>query len=209
MASVADLLRAFQQTVAGLGPAGWVLYVLVYAACCVLFVPASILTLGAGAIYGLPLGVAVVAAGATIGATLSFLLARGALRKRIEKMTAKNPKFSALDRAVGKEGAKIVFLVRLSPVFPFTWINYAFGLTAIRPLPYVAATFIGMLPWVVAYTWLGTAAATAAGGEADTTRRVLQIGGALIALAVTFFVARLATKAIREAGVSTGSQEDG
>jgi len=201
VASAADLLRSFQQAMAGLGPAGWLLYVAVYAASCVLFLPASILTLGAGAIYGLPLGVAIVVAGATLGAFLSFVLGRGVLRKRIEAMATRNPRFAALDRAIGREGAKIVFLVRLSPLFPFTWSNYAFGLTAVRPIPYTVATFLGMLPGVVAYTWLGTAAAAAASSEATATRRALQIGGALAALAVTLFVARLATKAIREAGL--------
>jgi uncharacterized membrane protein YdjX (TVP38/TMEM64 family) len=199
--SIADLLRSFQQTVVGLGPLGWVVYALVYAACCVLFVPASILTLGAGAIYGLPLGFAIVLTGATLGATASFLLARGALRKWVLEMTSKNPGFRALDRAIAREGAKIVFLVRLSPLFPFTYVNYAFGLTGVKTLPYVAATAIGMIPGGLAYVWLGTAAATAAGAhEADATKKALQIGGAVIALLVTFFVARLATKAIREAG---------
>jgi len=136
---VQELLHNFQSWVVGLGPLGWVLYALVYAVCCVLFVPASILTLGAGALYGLGTGTAVVLAGATLGATLSFLLAKSVLRKRIEKMTAGNAKFQALDRAIGKEGAKIVFLVRLAPVFPFTYINYAFGLTGVRTLPYVVA----------------------------------------------------------------------
>ena len=105
-----ELLRSFQTWVVGLGPAGWVLYALVYAVCCVLFVPASILTLGAGALYGLGTGTAIVLAGATLGATLSFLLAKSVLRKRIEKMTAGNAKFAALDRAIAKDGAKIVFL---------------------------------------------------------------------------------------------------
>ncbi len=203
MVSIADLLRSFQQAVVGLGPAGWVLYALVYAVCCVLFVPGSILTLGAGAIYGLPLGFAIVLTGASLGATLSFLLARGALRKKVEKMTAGNPGFRALDRAIAREGAKIVFLVRLSPLFPFTYVNYAFGLTGVRTLPYVLATVVGMIPGGIAYVWLGTAAATAAGShEADATRKALQVGGALTALAVTFFVARLATRAVREAGAA-------
>ena len=78
-----ELLHSFQCWVIGLGPLGWVLYALVYAVCCVIFVPASILTLGAGALYGLWTGTAVVLAGATLGATLSFLLAKSVLRKRI------------------------------------------------------------------------------------------------------------------------------
>jgi uncharacterized membrane protein YdjX (TVP38/TMEM64 family) len=198
---VQELLRSFQGWVTGLGPLGWVLYALVYAVCCVLFVPGSILTLGAGALYGLWTGTAIVLAGATLGATLSFLLAKSVLRKKIERMTAGNAKFAALDRAIAKEGAKIVFLIRLSPVFPFTYINYAFGLTGVGTAPYVLASFVGMIPGTFAYVYLGSAAAGAASGEANTTKKIVQIVGAAVALAVTIFVARVATKAIRTAGV--------
>jgi uncharacterized membrane protein YdjX (TVP38/TMEM64 family) len=202
---VQELLRNFQGWVTGLGPVGWVLYAAVYAVCCVLFVPASVLTLGAGAIYGLWKGTAIVLAGAILGATLSFLLAKSVLRKKIERMTTGNAKFAALDRAIAKEGAKIVFLVRLSPVFPFTYINYAFGLTGVRTLPYVLASFFGMIPGTFAYVYLGSAAAGAASGEADTTKKFVQIAGAAVALAVTIFVARVATKAIKTAGVAAES----
>lgn len=201
---VAEWLRQFQGWVRGLGPAGYLLYALVYAACVVLFVPASILTLGAGAIYGVGVGVGVVLVGAILGATLAFLLARTLLRARVERMTEGNPRFRALDRAIAKEGAKIVFLVRLAPIFPFTYINYAFGLTGVQTVPYVLASATGMIPGTFAYVYLGSAAAGAAGaaaGDADVTRTIVQVVGAVAALVVTVFVARLATRAIRSAGV--------
>ena len=120
-------------------------------------------------------------------------------------MTAGSAKFQALDRAIGKEGAKIVFLVRLAPVFPFTYINYAFGLTGVKTLPYIVASFFGMIPGTFAYVYLGSAAAGAASGEADTTKKVVQIAGAVVALVVTIFVARVAMKAIKSAGVAEES----
>ena len=198
---VGEWLAQFQAWVTGLGPLGYLLYALVYAVCCVLFVPASVLTLGAGAIYGVARGAGVVLVGATLGATLSFLLARTVLRAKVEGMTAGNARFRALDRAIGKEGAKIVFLVRLAPVFPFTYINYAFGLTGVRTAPYVLASFFGMIPGTFAYVYLGSAAANAAAGEMDATRKIIQIAGAVVALIVTIFVARVATRAIKQAGV--------
>lgn len=202
MLPVGDWLVAFQEYVRGLGPVGWALYAGMYAVCVVLFVPASVLTLGAGAIYGLTIGVGVVLVGASVGATLAFLLARTLARARVEKMTEGNARFEALDRAIAKEGAKIVFLVRLAPVFPFTYINYAFGLTGIETLGYVVATVVGMIPGTFAYVYVGTAAAGAAtAGGADQAQTVVQILGAVAALVVTIFVARLATRAIREAGV--------
>src|SRR5258708_17774548 len=143
---VANWLRDFQTYVRGLGAIGYVVYIVVYAVCVVAFVPASILTLGAGAIFGFVGGVIVVIIGATLGATLSFLLARTVMRKRIEAMTARSAKFRALDRAIAAEGTKIVVLCRLAVVFPFTYINYSFGLTAISLRQYVLATFFGILP---------------------------------------------------------------
>src|SRR5262245_37907222 len=198
---VTDWLVAFQAYVRDLGPAGYALYAVVYAICVVLFVPASILTLGAGAIYGLATGVAVVLVGASLGATLTFLLARGLLRERVERMTEGNATFRALDRAIAREGAKIVFLVRLAPVFPFTYINYAFGLTGVKTLSYVVATVIGMIPGTFAYVYLGAAAADAASGGTGSTELAIRVVGAVVAIGVTVFVARLATRAIRSAGV--------
>jgi len=198
---VAEWLRQFQAYIRGVGPIGYVIYALVYAVCVVFFVPASILTLGAGAIFGVVAGTLVVIAGATLGATLAFLLAKTVLRHRIEAMTAKNPKFRALDRAIAREGAKIVLLIRLAPVFPFTYINYAFGLTGIRLLPYVVATFLGMIPASFAFVYLGSAAATAATGGAQTARLAIQIAGAVVALIASLFVARVATRAVKRAGV--------
>lgn len=197
---VAEWLTAFREFVRGLGPTGYALYAAVYAVCVVLFVPASILTAGAGAIYGLWVGVAVVLVGATLGATAAFLLARSLLRERIERMTEGNVKFRALDRAIAREGAKIVFLVRLAPVFPFTYINYAFGLTGVATLPYVLASFVGMIPGTFAYVYFGSAVAATA-GDRSAAQWAVWILGAAAALAVTIFVARLATRAIREAGV--------
>jgi len=202
-----EWLRALQAYVKGLGAIGWIVYALVYALCCVLFVPASLLTLGAGAIFGLVEGTIVVVVGATLGALSSFLLARTVLRGRIETMTAANPKFRALDRAIGKEGAKIVLLIRLAPVFPFTYINYAFGLTGVKTLPYTLATMFGIIPATFAFVYLGSSGAAAAAGTTDTTRTIINIVGALLALLATIFVARVATRAIRRAGLDDGASD--
>ncbi len=198
---VANWLRDFQTYVRGLGAIGYVVYIVVYAVCVVAFVPASILTLGAGAIFGFVGGVIVVIIGATLGATLSFLLARTVMRKRVEAMTAKNAKFRALDRAIARDGTKIVFLVRLAVVFPFTWLNYVFGLTAIPLWSYVAATFIGIIPATAAFVFVSSAATTAATKHASLITKTVYIAGGVIALAVSVFIGRIATRAIKRAGV--------
>lgn len=199
---VTEWLKQFQTYIRGVGPIGYVIYALVYAACCILFVPASVLTLGAGAIFGLVSGTIVVVLGATLGAVISFFLARTVMRKKVEGMTKGNKKFEALDRAISKEGAKIVFLIRLAPVFPFTYINYAFGLTGVKTLPFTLATLVGIIPGTFAYIYIGHAAATAAAGGSSHTKTIVQIVGAVVALLVTIFVARVATKAIKKAGVT-------
>jgi uncharacterized membrane protein YdjX (TVP38/TMEM64 family) len=198
MLPLAEWISQFQTWVRGIGPIGYVVYVLAYAVCCVLLIPALALTLGAGAIFGFAAGSIVVIAGATLGATLAFVLARTVLRQRVERMTQNNAKFRALDRAITNEGTKILWLVRLSGFPPFTWVNYAFGLTGVRIVPYILITFFGIIPGTLAFTWAGTAGAAALTGEGN--RIVLGVT-AVGAILVAVFVGRIALRAIRRAGV--------
>ena len=186
-------MQQFIDYVRGLGAVGYIVYTLGYAIIG-LFVPASVLTIGAGALFGVVGGTIVVMIGATLTATIAFLLARTILRKRVERMVAKNPKFAAVDRAIAREGSKIVVLVRLAAVFPFLFMNYAFGLTGIDTLRYVAATFIGILPGAIAFVYLGAAGAAAA--TASRTKTIITIIGAVIALGVSIYVGRIAKRAL-------------
>ena len=186
-------MQQFIDYVRGLGVLGYVVYTLGYAVIG-LFVPASVLTIGAGALFGVIGGTIVVAIGATLTATLAFILARTVLRKRIERWVAKNSKFVAIDRAIAREGSKIVVLVRLAAVFPFLFVNYAFGLTGIRLAPYVVATFIGILPGAVAFVYLGAAGAAAA--TQTRTKTIFTIAGVAMAFAVSIYVGRIAKRAL-------------
>ena len=147
-------LDRFVTWVDGLGALGPAVFILGYVAATVAFIPGSVLTLAAGAIFGLGPGVVYVMVGATAGASLAFLLARSVAREAIAQRLAGNPRFAAIDRAVGREGLKIVLLLRLSPVFPFNLLNYGLGLTNVRFRDYVAAS-IGMLPGSFLYTYSG------------------------------------------------------
>lgn len=196
-----EWIASFQKWVQSVGPIGYVVYILVYMAFCVFGIPASPLTIGAGAIFGFVNGTIVVVIGATLGATLSFLLARTVMRKKIEAMTAKNAKFRALDKAITREGGRIVFLVRLSPVFPFAYINFAFGLTGVRTLSYIVATFLGIIPVTAAFVYISATAAQAASTDMSSTRLAINIIGGVLAVIVTVFVTRVATRAIKRAGV--------
>ena len=196
-----DWIATFQAWVKEIGPIGYLVYVLVYMLFCVLGIPASPLTIGAGAIFGFAKGTIVVILGATLGATLSFLLARTVMRRRIEAITATNAKFLALDRAITREGGRIVFLVRLAPVFPFAYVNFAFGLTGVRLLSYVVATFFGIIPVTLAFVYISATAAQAASADMSNARVAINIIGGVLAIVATAFVTRVATRAIKKAGV--------
>ncbi|HEY0140055.1 MAG TPA: VTT domain-containing protein [Thermoanaerobaculia bacterium] len=201
---VAEWLEQFKGWVQGVGTIGYVLYALVYVVCCVLLIPAIALTLGAGAIFGFAAGSVIVVTGATLGAAAAFLLARTVLRHKVEKMTEGNAKFRALDRAIAAEGTKILWLVRLSGFPPFTWVNYAFGLTGVRIVPYIFITFFGIIPGTLAFTWAGAAGANALTGSGN---RVLLIVTAVGAIVVSAFIARIATRAIKRAGVDPAAAQ--
>lgn len=197
-------VEPFRHWVESLGFWGPVVFVVGYAAAVVAFVPASALTLGAGAVFGIVQGTLYVFVAATLGSALAFLVSRYAARSRVETRLAGNERFAAIDRAVGREGRKIVFLLRLSPVFPFNLLNYALGLTGVRFVDYLVAS-LGMLPGTVAYVYLGKLGgdvAQAAGARASDGREPVEwliLGvGLLATFAVAVIVARIARRALSE-----------
>jgi len=183
---------------------GAVLVAVIYVPACLLFIPGTLITLGAGFAFGVLWGTVAVSIGSVAGATAAFLAGRGLLRGMIEDRVANNAKFAAIDRAVGVEGFKIVLLTRLSPVFPFNLLNYAYGLTKVRLRDYVLASWIGMLPATIMFVYFGSAvkdiANLAAGaGEGSRGQTALNLVGLLATIAVTVFVTRVARRALDEA----------
>jgi len=204
-------LERFQAWVADLGPLGPAAFVVGYALATVAFAPGAILTLAAGSIFGVALGSVYVFFAATLGASLAFLAARHVVRRWIEQRVADNPRFSAIDRAIARDGRRIVFLLRLSPVFPFNLLNYALGLTRIGFGDFVVAS-LGMIPGTILYVYLGALggqAAVAASGGDDTamwTWAVRLLGLAATVL-VTVLITRTARRALAEAAVTEGESE--
>ena len=201
---VGGRLPQFTQWVDGLGIWGPVVFIAGYAGATVAFVPGSVLTLAAGAIFGLARGVAYVMTGATIGASLAFLVARYIARGAIDQRLQGNSRFAAIDRAVGREGRKIVFLLRLSPVFPFNLLNYALGLTNVRFVDYFVAC-LGMIPGSLLYIYYGKLAgdvAQLAGGAAvgrGPEYYAVILLGLVATVVVTTIVTRTARRALHEA----------
>jgi uncharacterized membrane protein YdjX (TVP38/TMEM64 family) len=206
---VVDWLKSFNAWVDHLGPLGFVAFVAIYALATVLFVPGWPLTVGAGLTFGLVLGTTAASLGSTIGAALAFLIARSIARKNVETMTKKNKKFQAIDRAIGEQGWKLIFLLRLSPVIPFNVSNYVYGITAVKFWSYVLASWIGMLPVTLLYVYLGiigkvgVEAASGDGRRSDWQWVALGVG-LLATIMVTIWVTRIARDALRKSELREG-----
>jgi uncharacterized membrane protein YdjX (TVP38/TMEM64 family) len=171
---------------------------------CLLLLPGSILTLVTGFLFGVPLGVLTASIGANFGACTAFVVSRTIARDWIAQKTADNPKFAALDAAVGKEGFRIVLLLRLSLVFPFNVLNYALGLTKVSFRDYALATLIGMLPETLMLVYLGSVAkslAASATGQADsgTAGRVLIWIGLVATIGVAILATRIVQRSLKAA----------
>jgi uncharacterized membrane protein YdjX (TVP38/TMEM64 family) len=198
---VNDYVVRFLDWVDSMGVWGPVFLAAAYVIACVLFVPGWILTLGAGFLFGLVRGTIAVSLGSVLGATLAFLIGRGLLRDWIEKRMGTYPRFQTVDRAIGREGFKIVLLLRLSPLFPFNLMNYALGLTKVSTRKYVLASWIGMLPVTIVYVYIGSAlkslSEVAAGTPRDsTTRTTLFVVGLLMTFVATIVITRVANRAL-------------
>jgi uncharacterized membrane protein YdjX (TVP38/TMEM64 family) len=183
-----------------LGPLALAVYAVVYALATVLVLPGAPLTLFAAAAFGLARGFLVVLVGANLGAFVSFVLARRALRSRIELWLAERPIVTAIDRAVSRLGWRAVLLTRLSPLFPFSVQNYAYGLTGVSTAGYVLGTLVGMLPGILLYVLSGVVgvegAASISQGSFDPML-VLYLLGIAATLVVGGYVAKVARSELR------------
>jgi uncharacterized membrane protein YdjX (TVP38/TMEM64 family) len=199
-----DALRGALDWIRGLGPLGPVIFVPIYVLASVLFLPAFLLTIGAGAIFGVVKGSILVSIASTLGATCAFLVGRYVARSWIAHKIEGDRRFRAIDEAVGREGWKIVGLTRLSPVLPFVLLNYGFGITKVSLRDYVVASWIGMMPVTVMYVYLGSVAGSlAAGGQRSRTPAewFLYGLGLVATIAVAVLITRIARRALTQKGV--------
>ncbi|HEY5742861.1 MAG TPA: TVP38/TMEM64 family protein [Terrimicrobiaceae bacterium] len=205
---VTQWLEAFNQWVGNLGPWSIAIFIGAYVLATVLLLPGSVLTIGAGFVFGLGWGLFAVSIGSTLGAASAFLISRFVAREKVEAMARENENFFRIDRAIGAQGAKLILLLRLSPLIPFNISNYLYGLTAVKFWPYVLASWIGMLPGTLLYVYLGAAgkAGLQAASGADAGRSPLEwifLGFGLVAtIAVTIWVTKIARTALRNKDVT-------
>jgi uncharacterized membrane protein YdjX (TVP38/TMEM64 family) len=207
-------LPGFVAWVEDLGPWGPAAFIAGYAIATVAFVPGSLLTLAGGAVFGLVRGTLYVFVAAVLGASAAFLVARYVARSAVERRLANAPRFAAIDRAIAAEGLRIVFLLRLSPVFPFNLLNYALGLTRVRVVDYLIG-MVGMLPATLLYVYYGKLAgdvASLAAGAAlprDAAYYAVLALGLVATLVVTTIVTRIAGRALQAATAEPQSASSG
>jgi uncharacterized membrane protein YdjX (TVP38/TMEM64 family) len=168
-----------------------------YVGVVLLMLPAFLLAMAAGAVFGVVNGSLLVLTGATVGGTLAFRLGRTVLRASVARRVAAHPTLSAVDRVIGDDGLRLMFLLRLSPAIPFVLSNYALGVTRVRTRDFVMA-MPGMLPIIASYAAFGAAGAKAANGKGALPMPVLVLGiVATVVLGLLF--ARMTQRALREA----------
>jgi uncharacterized membrane protein YdjX (TVP38/TMEM64 family) len=215
-----DLFRNALAWIDQAGPIAPLVFLLLYVAACVFMLPGAILTLGAGAVFGVVRGILLVSVASTLGATAAFLIGRYLARSMVARRVEGNPTFKSLDGAVAGQGWKIVGLTRLSPIFPFNLLNYGFGLTRVSLRDYVLASWIGMIPGTVMYVYIGSLAGSLAelgakdsGGSRSSAEWGLYLLGFLATVAVTVVITRIARQALGqrmkpEAESNTGSNTE-
>jgi uncharacterized membrane protein YdjX (TVP38/TMEM64 family) len=178
-----------------------------YAVSTLVLVPGALPTMAAGVVFGLGAGTLYAFVGEVLGGVVAFWLARTVARPRIEARLAQSLRFAALDRAVAREGRRIVFMMRMSPAIPFNVLNYALGLSTIRFFDYLVAS-VAMLPGALLYVYygklIGDVAALASGAPIprDAVYWTATVGGLLATIAVSVVLARVATRALRDASVA-------
>ncbi|MDQ2969841.1 MAG: TVP38/TMEM64 family protein, partial [Acidobacteriota bacterium] len=200
---LADWLQAFQSWITGMGVLGGMVFGAAYVVAALLFVPGAALTLAAGLAFGIVWGTVVVSIASTAAAALAFVISRYAARERMQKFARGNARFAAIDRAIGENGWKVVGLLRLSPIVPFSLSNYLYGLTAVRFVPYVLASWIGMLPGTVLYVAIGAAGHNSSKDGKSPAQWVFLGAGVLATAAVSVLLARVARKELKKRKVGS------
>lgn len=191
----------FARWVHGLGPWGPVAFILTYTVAEIFLIPASVLTLAAGALFGFAAGSAYTFVGAMLGSLSAFFMGRYVVRPLVQRRLQGNNRFAMIDSAATRGGIKLVALLRLSPVLPYTVLNYALGVTRISTRDYIIGTTF-ILPGTLVYAYYGTVIGKLTGLSAGVHRGpafyVLMAAGVIATVAVIVVITRLAKKQLRE-----------
>ncbi|MAW10464.1 MAG: hypothetical protein CMO54_01295 [Verrucomicrobiales bacterium] len=173
------------------GPVGYLGFILIYIVSTVMMLPGSPLTFTAGALFGFWKGLIFVSIGSTLGASCAFMVSRYLIRKSIEKRVLKNKKFQSIDNEIDEQGWKIVILARLSPIIPFFLLNYALGITKIRFIHFIFASWVGMIPGTTVYVLMGTMGGAFINGKKSSFEWLLLGMGLIATILVTLLISKI------------------
>ena len=187
-------LQKFINYIQSTGPISILLFILCYVAATVIFVPGLILTLGAGAVFGIWKGFLLVSIASTIAASAAFLVGRQFTGKWLLSKIGQNSRMNALRDAIESEGWKIVLLARLSPLIPYTMLNYMFSLTSIRFSHYVIASWLGMIPGTLIYVYIGSLGSLGTDREKTAIEWMLIATGIIATATGIILISRAASK---------------
>lgn len=191
----------FARWVHGLGACGPIAFILTYTVVEIFLIPASALTLAAGALFGFAAGSVYAFVGAMLGSLSAFFMGRYVVRPIVKRRLQGDGRFEMIDSAAARGGIKLVALLRLSPVLPYTVLNYALGVTRIGARDYIIGTFF-ILPGTLVYTYYGTVIANLTGLSSGAHRGaafyILMAAGVAATIAVVVVIARLANQQLRE-----------
>lgn len=194
-----DWMREAMAWIEQTGPVGWVWFVVLYTISCVLFLPGSVLSFGAGAVYGFWGGTALVSIASVGGALANFLSTRYLLRRWMERRFAKSGKFQALNHVATKDAWRMIILTRISPILPHSLVSCAFGLSRVTFWRFIAASWLGFLPISAAYAFGGAVIGKVAKGGLHQGPWAWAIYAAELGLTilVTIWIARVGQRALR------------
>ncbi len=192
-----DVLNNIIVECRALGIYGIMIFIVVYALLCIALAPGSIITMAVGAVYGFGIGYVVVTLGSLLAATLSFLIGKFLFHNAISNWLIKYPRIKLIQNAISKKGLIIVFLMRLSPLFPFAISNYAFSLTDISFKNYFFISWVGMIPGTVLYVYLGVLSTSLIQTDvALQGKTALMVAGLCATVLLSWFIAKIARSAL-------------
>ena len=200
-----DWIAPLVRQLADLGIWGPVLFILLYVVAAITLAPAFLLTFSAGAVFGLWRGTLLTFVGASLGASAVFAVAAPLARSRVLRWIDRDPRVAATRRAVVRDSAWIMFLLRLSPLVPYNLLNYALALSGVRFRDYLVA-LVGMFPAITMYAYYGKVAgdvtriAAGVSPPRGTEYYAMMVIGLIATFAATHLIGRAAKKAMAEEG---------
>lgn len=204
---LADWFTGIKSWLGVLGPLAGPVFVLIYLLATIVGLPNIVLILVAGSLFGVVGGTITASIADTLGAIACFLIGRTLARDRIKRWVQNNPSFAQLDHAVGQKGWKILLLTRLSPLVPSNVLNYGFSCTKVNFWQYCFFTWLGMLPVITLYAYLGSFGTYLLNGEITLQKVALQAVGLVIALIAALYITRITRKALTPPCSSEGRNE--